>query len=195
MTPQRRAGDGQAAVDAATEVGYVRAGTVEFITSQDGGLYFMEMNTRLQVEHRVTEMIIGVDLVESQLRVACRESLPMTQEQLGVDGHAIEARIYAEDPANGFLASTGRMLHLTSPVESAPMRVDTGVEQGDEIMPHRDPMIAKLIAWDLDQALARMRKSLAQHRIVGAQKMPNFSHVSLPARVCRGRPRHGAHGA
>ena len=176
MTPQRRAAMGRAAVDAAKVVGYVGAGTVEFIANQDGSFYFMEMNTRLQVEHPVTEMITGVDLVEWQLRVASGEPLPLTQEQLNLDGHAIEARIYAEDPDNGFLPSTGRLLHLAPPTESDHVRVDTGVEQGDAITPHYDPMIAKLIVWDRDrdQALARLRKALAQYRIVGVQNNVEF---------------------
>ena len=176
MTPERRAAMGQAAVDAARAVGYVGAGTVEFIANQDGSFYFMEMNTRLQVEHPVTEMITGLDLVEWQLRVASGEPLPLTQEQLSIDGHAIEARIYAEDPDKGFLPSTGRLLHLEPPAESEHVRVDTGVEQGDEITPHYDPMIAKLIVWDRDRdlALARLRKALAQYRVVGVQNNVEF---------------------
>ena len=176
MTPQRRAAMGKAAVDAAKAVGYVGAGTVEFIAMQDGGFYFMEMNTRLQVEHPVTEMITGLDLVEWQLRVASGEPLPLTQEQLEIDGHAIEARIYAEDPDRGFLPSTGRLVHLAPPAESGHVRVDTGVEQGDEISPHYDPMIAKLIVWGADrrQALARMRQALAQYRVVGVSNNVDF---------------------
>ncbi|MDB5885025.1 MAG: acetyl/propionyl/methylcrotonyl-CoA carboxylase subunit alpha [Polaromonas sp.] len=176
MTPQRRAAMGQAAVEAAKAVGYIGAGTVEFIANQDGSFYFMEMNTRLQVEHPVTEMITGLDLVEWQLRVASGEPLPLTQSQLSIEGHAIEARIYAEDPAKGFLPSTGRLLHLAPPVESDHVRVDTGVEQGDEITPHYDPMIAKLIVWDQDRglALARMRKALAQYRVVGVSNNIEF---------------------
>ena len=176
ISAEQRAAMGRAAIDAARAVSYVGAGTVEFIANQDGSFYFMEMNTRLQVEHPVTEMITGVDLVEWQLRVACGEPLPLTQGQLRIDGHAIEARIYAEDPANGFLPSTGRLLHLTPPTESEHVRVDTGVEQGDEITPHYDPMIAKLIVWDRDrdQALARMRKALAQYRVVGVQNNVEF---------------------
>jgi 3-methylcrotonyl-CoA carboxylase alpha subunit len=176
MTPARRAAMGQAAVDAAKAVGYVGAGTVEFIANPDGSFYFMEMNTRLQVEHPVTEMITGLDLVEWQLRVAAGEPLPLSQEQLAIDGHAIEARIYAEDPDKGFLPSTGRLIHLAPPAENDHVRVDTGVEQGDEITPYYDPMIAKLIVWGADrrQALARMRQALAQYRVVGVQNNVEF---------------------
>ncbi len=191
MTSERRAAMGKAAVDAAKAVGYVGAGTVEFIAHQDGSFYFMEMNTRLQVEHPVTEMITGQDLVEWQLRVALGEPLPMQQSELRLCGHAIEARIYAEDPDKGFLPSTGHLLHLTQPDESAHVRVDTGVEQGDEITPHYDPMIAKLIVWDHDRdgALARMRTALAQYRVVGVHNnveflqrlvaCPSFEHADL----------------
>jgi len=176
MTPERRAAMGRAAVEAAKAVGYVGAGTVEFIATQDGQFYFMEMNTRLQVEHPVTEMITGLDLVEWQLRVAAGEPMPLTQEQLEINGHAIEARIYAEDPDRGFLPSTGRLLHLSPPAQTDCIRVDTGVEQGDEITPHYDPMIAKLIVWGADrrQALARMRQALAQYRIVGVSNNVDF---------------------
>jgi 3-methylcrotonyl-CoA carboxylase alpha subunit len=185
MTPERRAAMGQAAVSAAKAVGYVGAGTVEFIANQDGSFYFMEMNTRLQVEHPVTELITGLDLVEWQLRVASGVELPLTQEQLEIDGHAIEARVYAEDPDKGFLPSTGRLIHLVPPSESDSVRIDTGVEQGDEITPHYDPMIAKLIVWGADrkQALARMRRALAQYRVVGVSNNINFLSrlVALPS--------------
>ncbi len=176
MTPERRAAMGKAAVDAAKAVGYVGAGTVEFIANQDGSFYFMEMNTRLQVEHPVTEMITGLDLVEWQLRVASGEALPLAQEQLQIRGHALEARIYAEDPAKGFLPSTGRLVHLAPPAESLHVRVDTGVEEGDEISPHYDPMIAKLIVWDVnrDRALARMLQALADYRVVGVANNIEF---------------------
>ena len=176
MTRERRAAMGQAAVDAAKAVGYVGAGTVEFIANQDGSFYFMEMNTRLQVEHPVTEMITGLDLVEWQLRVAAGEPLPLRQQQLAIDGHALEARIYAEDPDKGFLPSTGKLLHLSPPPESEHVRVDTGVEQGDAITPHYDPMIAKLIVWDRtrEAALARMRQALAQYRVVGVANNVEF---------------------
>ncbi len=176
MTPERRAAMGQAAVDAAKAVGYVGAGTVEFIANQDGTFYFMEMNTRLQVEHPVTEMITGLDLVEWQLRVASGEPLPLAQEQLQIRGHALEARIYAEDPDKGFLPSTGKLLHLSPPAENLHVRVDTGVEEGDEISPHYDPMIAKLIVWDQnrDRALARMLQALAEYRVAGVSNNISF---------------------
>lgn len=185
MTPERRAGMGRAAVEAAKAVGYVGAGTVEFIANQDGSFYFMEMNTRLQVEHPVTEMITGLDLVEWQLRVAAGEPLPLAQEQLQIRGHALEARIYAEDPARGFLPSTGRLVHLAPPAEGLHVRVDTGVEEGDEISPHYDPMVAKLIVWDInrDRALARMLQALADYRVVGVANNIEFLSrlVACPA--------------
>jgi 3-methylcrotonyl-CoA carboxylase alpha subunit len=129
----------------------------------------MEMNTRLQVEHPVTEMITGLDLVEWQFRVAAGEALPLRQDQLKISGHAIEARIYAEDPARGFLPAAGRIVHLRQPAESAHVRIDTGVRLGDEIGVHYDPMIAKLIAWDGDRpsALRRLRGALAEYEVVG----------------------------
>jgi 3-methylcrotonyl-CoA carboxylase alpha subunit len=176
MTPERRAAMGKAAVDAAKAVGYVGAGTVEFIVDPSGTFYFMEMNTRLQVEHPVTEMITGLDLVEWQIKVAAGEPLPLAQEQLAIRGHALEARIYAEDAAKGFLPATGRLTHLAPPAESLNVRVDTGVEQGDEITPHYDPMIAKLIVWDenRERALARMLQALADYRIVGVTSNVGF---------------------
>jgi 3-methylcrotonyl-CoA carboxylase alpha subunit len=185
MTPQRRAAMGQAACEAARAVGYLGAGTVEFIASQDGTFYFMEMNTRLQVEHPVTEMITGLDLVEWQLRVAAGQPLPLSQKQLSIRGHALEARIYAEDPAKGFLPSTGRLAHLAPPPESLYVRVDTGVDEGDEITPHYDPMIAKLIVWDEDRsrACARMLQALTQYRVVGVANNVEFLSrvVACPA--------------
>ncbi len=169
MTAERRAAMGKAATDAARAVGYVGAGTVEFIAGPDGDFYFMEMNTRLQVEHPVTELITGTDLVEWQLRVAAGQPLPKTQEQLQIHGHAIEARLYAEDADRGFLPSTGTLRHLRLPQPSANVRIDAGVEQGDAITPYYDPMIAKLIVWDVDRdrALQRMQQALAQCQVVG----------------------------
>jgi 3-methylcrotonyl-CoA carboxylase alpha subunit len=176
MTRERRSQMGEAAVAAATAVGYVGAGTVEFICTPEGAFFFMEMNTRLQVEHPVTEMITGLDLVEWQLRVASGERLPLTQNRLKIKGHALEARIYAEDSANGFLPSTGKLLHLAPPLEDEHVRVDTGVEEGDIINPYYDPMIAKLIVWDQDRerALKRMARALADYRIVGVSNNIDF---------------------
>jgi 3-methylcrotonyl-CoA carboxylase alpha subunit len=168
ITLSQREALGKAARDAARAVGYVGAGTVEFLF--DGrAFYFMEMNTRLQVEHPVTEMITGLDLVEWQLRVAAGEPLPLKQEQLEMQGHAIEARIYAEDPAHDFLPSIGKLVHLRSPAGLKHVRIDTGVEQGDTITPFYDPMIAKLIVWDETRELAveRMGRALTEYQIVG----------------------------
>jgi 3-methylcrotonyl-CoA carboxylase alpha subunit len=160
---------GSAAVAAARAVDYVGAGTVEFILDASGTFHFMEMNTRLQVEHPVTEMITGLDLVEWQLRVAAGEPLPKTQEQLAIRGHAIEARLYAEDPDRGFVPSIGRLVHLREPAASSHVRIDTGVREGDDIGVHYDPMIAKLVCWDVDRdaALRRLRRALAQYEVVG----------------------------
>lgn len=175
MTPERRQAMGEAAVAAARAVGYVGAGTVEFIAEPDGRFYFMEMNTRLQVEHPVTEMITGLDLVEWQLRVAAGERLPLTQEALCLDGHAIEARIYAENPDKGFLPSIGTLAYLALPPHTAfangDIRVDGGVRMGDTITPFYDPMIAKLIVRgaDREHARARMVQALAQTQAVGVQ--------------------------
>jgi 3-methylcrotonyl-CoA carboxylase alpha subunit len=169
MTPELRHKMGEAAVAAARAIGYVGAGTVEFLLDEDGSFYFMEMNTRLQVEHPVTEMISGLDLVEWQLRVAAGEAMPCSQDQLAICGHAIEARIYAEDPARDFLPSIGTLQHLRTPLESAHVRIDSGVRQGDEVSIHYDPMIAKLIVWDSDRnaAIRRMRTALAEFQVVG----------------------------
>jgi len=180
MPPDRRAAMGEAAVNAARAVGYVGAGTVEFIANQDGSFYFMEMNTRLQVEHPVTEMITGTDLVEWQLRVAFGEPLPKKQHELAIHGHSIEARVYAENPEKGFLPSIGTLRHMDVPqaaafelgtdgINPAAVRVDSGVREGDAISPFYDPMIAKLIVWgeNRNQALARMAQALAEFRIVG----------------------------
>ncbi|ETD70029.1 3-methylcrotonyl-CoA carboxylase subunit alpha [Pelistega indica] len=180
MTPERRAEMGEAAVAAAKAVGYVGAGTVEFIAEPDGRFYFMEMNTRLQVEHPVTEMITGFDLVEWQLRVAAGEPLPAKQDDLTIKGHAIESRIYAENPDNGFLPSIGQLqyFHLPDHVkfELGDIRVDGGVRQGDTISPFYDPMIAKLIVWgnNREQAIARMKQALANTQVVGVSTNIDF---------------------
>ncbi len=170
MDPVRRRAMGEAAIAAARAVGYVNAGTVEFIAEGED-FFFMEMNTRLQVEHPVTEMITGQDLVEWQLRVAAGEKLPLTQDELAIRGHAIEARVYAEDPAHDFRPSTGTLIHLRQPRENAHTRVDTGVRENDAISPHYDAMIAKLIVWgeDRDAAIDRLRSALAQYEVVGVE--------------------------
>jgi 3-methylcrotonyl-CoA carboxylase alpha subunit len=172
MTAARRKAMGDAAVAAAKAVGYVGAGTVEFIAEGDA-FYFMEMNTRLQVEHPVTEAIIGHDLVAWQLKVAAGERLPVSQDDLRISGHALEARLYAENAEKGFLPSTGMLTHLAFPPHVAftrgAVRVDSGVRQGDAITPFYDPMVAKLIVWgeDRPQALRRMAEALKQTRVVG----------------------------
>ncbi len=160
---------GDAAVKSAQAIDYRGAGTVEFLLDEDGSFYFMEMNTRLQVEHPVTEMITGQDLVEWQLLVASGSPLPLTQDQVRINGHAFEARVYAEDPDNDFLPVTGTLGFLQPPEESAHVRVDTGVRQGDEISVYYDPMIAKLIVWDesRERALQRLASALAEYRIGG----------------------------
>jgi 3-methylcrotonyl-CoA carboxylase alpha subunit len=184
MTEKRRKEMAEAAVAAARAVKYVGAGTVEFIAEQDGRFYFMEMNTRLQVEHPVTEMITGLDLVEWQLRVAAGEPLPLKQGELRIRGHAIEARIYAEDPARDFLPQTGRLAHLRFPEDAADLRTDTGVEGGASITPYYDPMIAKLIAWGEDRpaALARLASALDEVEIAGLS-----TNVEFLARTVRSR--------
>jgi 3-methylcrotonyl-CoA carboxylase alpha subunit len=192
MTSQRRQAMGDAAVAAAQAVAYVGAGTVEFIVEEsingnDGAFYFMEMNTRLQVEHPVTEMITGLDLVEWQLRVAFGEPLLKRQDELTINGHAIEARVYAENPEKGFLPAIGRLQHLhipdavefalgSDPQMPAAVRVDSGVRQSDTISPFYDPMIAKLIVWgaDRNQALARMSNALSEYEIVGLVNNVDF---------------------
>ncbi len=194
LSPGRRKAMGEAAVAAAKSIRYTGAGTVEFIAAGEtdragalsGPFYFMEMNTRLQVEHPVTEMITGLDLVKMQLAVAAGEPLQLRQKDLAYRGHAIEARIYAENPAKGFLPSTGTLRHLRMPRAAEfggmsgdmrePVRVDSGVRQGDAITPHYDPMIAKLIVWGEDRsvALGRLRGALAECEIVGVSTNVEF---------------------
>jgi 3-methylcrotonyl-CoA carboxylase alpha subunit len=177
ITPEQRKSLGDTAIAAARAIGYVGAGTVEFIADPAGNSYFMEMNTRLQVEHGVTEMVTGVDLVEWQLRVAAGEPLPLSQDDIRLSGHAIETRLYAEDPANGFLPATGRLVHMRLPAEpgaSVPgqptlVRVDTGVATGDEVTPFYDAMIGKLMVWGKDRASAvqQLSRALGDTEIVG----------------------------
>jgi 3-methylcrotonyl-CoA carboxylase alpha subunit len=195
LSEARRKAMGEAAVAAAKAVGYVGAGTVEFIVEGES-FFFMEMNTRLQVEHPVTEMITGFDLVEWQLRVASGEPLPVKQAELRITGHALEARVYAENPEKGFLPSIGTLAHLRFPPhvsfargglpgEPAAVRVDSGVRPGDAITPNYDPMIAKLIVWGHDraEALSRMSAALGGTQIVGLS-----TNVAFLKRLVESKP-------
>uniref|UniRef100_A0A2K5DIZ2 Methylcrotonyl-CoA carboxylase subunit 1 n=1 Tax=Aotus nancymaae TaxID=37293 RepID=A0A2K5DIZ2_AOTNA len=167
IKPEIRKQLGEAAIRAAKAVNYVGAGTVEFIMDSKHNFYFMEMNTRLQVEHPVTEMITGTDLVEWQLRIAAGEKIPLSQEEIPLQGHAFEARIYAEDPNHNFVPETGPLVHLSTPPADPCTRIETGVRQGDEVSVHYDPMIAKLVVWAADRqaALTKLRYSLRQCHI------------------------------
>ncbi|HUL89991.1 MAG TPA: biotin carboxylase N-terminal domain-containing protein [Pseudolabrys sp.] len=186
MGKELRAAMGAAAVAAAKAAGYVGAGTVEFIADGTNGLksgrfWFMEMNTRLQVEHPVTEAITGFDLVEWQFRISAGEKLPLAQHQVGLDGHAVEARLYAEDPERGFLPSTGRLIALRFP-ETEALRVDSGVETGSDVTPFYDPMIAKLIVHEKtrEAALDRLADALEQTVVIGPR-----SNAGFLAALCR----------
>jgi len=181
LKPEIRAKMGAAAVAAAKAIGYEGAGTVEFLLDTDGSFYFMEMNTRLQVEHPVTEMITGLDLVALQISVAEGQDLPFTQDDLVIDGHAIEVRLYAEDPANNFLPGAGQIQYLSFPLQSGAVRVDTGVREapfgdGDVISIHYDPMIAKIIVHGADraEAIARLSAGLADTHVAGPKTNLNF---------------------
>ncbi|RUO58568.1 acetyl/propionyl/methylcrotonyl-CoA carboxylase subunit alpha [Pseudidiomarina insulisalsae] len=194
LSERTRQAMGEAAVRAAQAIDYVGAGTVEFLLDTDNSFYFMEMNTRLQVEHPVTEMVTGQDLVEWQLRVASGETLPLAQDQISLSGHAFEARIYAEDPDNDFLPSTGTLHHLRTPASSAVIRIDSGVVEGDEVSAFYDPMIAKLIVWGEDRtiALRRLLRALDDYRIAGVRtnidflraigRHPDFQRAELTTR-------------
>lgn len=181
LHPDTRAKMGAAAVAAAKAIGYAGAGTVEFLLDTDGSFYFMEMNTRLQVEHPVTEMITGLDLVALQISVAEGQDLPFTQQDLAIDGHAIEVRLYAEDPANHFLPGAGQIQYLSFPLQSPSVRVDTGVREapfgeGDVISIHYDPMIAKIIVHGKDrgEAIERLCAALAETHVAGPKTNLNF---------------------
>ncbi|MGN6283270.1 acetyl-CoA carboxylase biotin carboxylase subunit [Frateuria sp.] len=182
LNPERRRAMGEAAVASAKAVDYVGAGTVEFIVGADGEFFFMEMNTRLQVEHPVTEETLGLDLVEWQLRVAAGQPLPLTQEQIQAHGHAIEVRLYAEDPEQNFLPGSGKLVRLRLPASSKHVRIDGGVVEGDTVTIFYDPMIAKLIVWDTERpkALERLRAALAQCEIVGPK-----SNIAFLERLAR----------
>ncbi|HEY0231414.1 MAG TPA: acetyl/propionyl/methylcrotonyl-CoA carboxylase subunit alpha [Dokdonella sp.] len=179
VTPALRTQMGEAAVAAARALDYVNAGTVEFIVGPSGDFYFMEINTRLQVEHPVTEQVLGLDLVELQLRVAAGEELPgslIRSTSIPANGHAIELRLYAEDPEQGFLPGSGKLERLSLPAPSPHVRIDSGVIEGDTVTIFYDPMIAKLIVWDRDRAsaLVRMREALAACDVVGLKSNVDF---------------------
>lgn len=171
LTPALRQAMGEAAVKAAQAIGYVGAGTVEFLLDARGEFFFMEMNTRLQVEHPVTEAITGLDLVAWQIRVARGEPLPLRQEQVPLDGHAIEVRLYAEDPDNDFLPATGTLQVFREPAPGPGRRVDSGVAEGDSVSPFYDPMLGKLIAWgeNREEARQRLLAMLGETRIGGVR--------------------------
>jgi len=179
VTPALRKKMGETAVRAARAAGYVNAGTCEFLLDKDGEFYFLEMNTRLQVEHPVTELVTGIDLVQWQLRIASGEKLPFKQEEISPRGWAIECRITSEDASNNFLPSTGRIEHLHLP--SGPgVRWDGGIESGSEIGLYYDPMLAKLIVWgaDREQAVTRMRRALVDLVIQGVETSRDF-HIRV----------------
>lgn len=170
LDEQLRSTMGQVAIQAAKAINYEGAGTVEFLFD-NGEFYFMEMNTRLQVEHPITEMISGVDLVEWQLIVAAGGTLPRKQNEISINGHAFEVRLYAEDPSQNFLPSTGVIEHLTTPQVNTHIRIDSGITEGDEVSIYYDPMIAKLIVWDInrDRALSRLVGALSEYQVVGVE--------------------------
>lgn len=176
---------GEAALRAAAAVNYVGAGTVEFLLDEHGEFFFMEMNTRLQVEHPVTEMITGTDLVAWQLAVASGKPLPKAQNELSIQGHAIEVRIYAENPDNDFLPAAGSLWQLKQPAANANIRIDTGVIQGDEVGVFYDPMIAKLIVWGETRAIAiqRLQQALGEYKIAGVTTNVDFLRrlIAVPA--------------
>ncbi|OQX38760.1 MAG: hypothetical protein B0D91_03115 [Oceanospirillales bacterium LUC14_002_19_P2] len=176
LTDNVRIAMGTAAVAAGQAIGYTGAGTVEFLLDSDGQFYFMEMNTRLQVEHPVTEMITGQDLVKWQLRVADGQTLPLSQNQVSVNGHAVETRLYAEQVAQDFMPAAGDIAYLSFPAESDQLRVETGIRTGDQVSPYYDPMLAKLVVWgeSRDQAIAGMCAALQDTRIAGISTNRDF---------------------
>jgi acetyl/propionyl-CoA carboxylase alpha subunit len=180
MEPELRKKMGTVAVKAAQSVDYVNAGTIEFLVDKDKNFYFLEMNTRLQVEHPVTELVTGIDIVAEQIRIARGRQLSYKQKDIVIRGHAIECRINAEDPYNGFMPSTGRITHSLIPTGPG-VRVDTGVYPGFEITPYYDPMIAKLIVWGetRGQAILRMRRALEEYRIVGVRTNIPFHQTMM----------------
>ncbi|XP_019616440.1 PREDICTED: methylcrotonoyl-CoA carboxylase subunit alpha, mitochondrial-like [Branchiostoma belcheri] len=194
LTEEVRRRLGEAAVRAAKAVNYVGAGTVEFIMDKHQNFFFMEMNTRLQVEHPVTEMVTHTDLVEWQIKAAAGEPLPVTQEDIRLTGHAFEARIYAEDPANNFMPGAGPLVHLATPAADDTVRIETGVRAGDEVSVHYDPMIAKLVVWGPDRpaALNKLKHCLTQYNIVGlANNVTFLSQLSSHSEFAAGNVHTG----
>jgi acetyl-CoA carboxylase, biotin carboxylase subunit len=180
---------GTMAVQAAMAVSYVNAGTIECLVDKDRNFYFLEMNTRLQVEHPVTEMVTGIDLVKEQIRIARGRKLSRSQEEIQINGHAIECRINAEDPYNNFMPSTGKILAQTLPTGPG-VRIDAGVTAGDSITPYYDPMISKLICWGeaRGEALLRMRRALNEYRIIGLKtNIPFHQHLLDSTRFIAGQ--------
>jgi len=180
LTPEKRAQIGQAAVNVAKSCNYYGAGTVEFIADENLDFYFLEMNTRLQVEHPVTELITGIDLVKEQIAIAKGEKLSFSQEDLTIKGHSMEVRVYAEDPENNFLPDTGKLATYIRP-QGAGVRVDDGFEQGQEVSIYYDPMIAKLITYgkDRSEAIARMLRAINEYQISGVKTTLPFCDFVL----------------
>ncbi len=177
---ETRARMGEAACAAARAVGYQGAGTCEFLMAADGDFYFLEMNTRVQVEHAITEAVTGIDIVKAMIRVAAGEPLGIAQEDVKLTGHAIEARIYAEDPEKGFLPSPGQVV-VYRPAGGIGVRVDSGVYQGARVTPHYDPMVAKLITWGTDrsEAIDRMKRALSEFVVKGIKTSIPFHRVVM----------------
>ncbi len=175
MTPVKREEMGKHAIEAAKAVNYVGAGTIEFIVDEQLNYYFLEMNTRLQVEHPITERVVGVDLVKEQINIANQNELSFKQEELTQSGHSIECRVYAEDPQNNFMPAPGRILHITEP-HGMGVRVDGYVYKGFEIPVYYDPLIAKVIVWGRDrtEAVSRLKRALRESRIIGAKNSLPF---------------------
>ena len=188
LTPDIRKKMGEAAVNAAKKCGYVNAGTVEFLLDSDKSFYFLEMNTRLQVEHPVTEMVYGIDLVKAQIRIAQGEKLALTQQEVTPRGHAIECRIYAEDTLSGFLPSTGTIQEYV-PSEGHGIRHDSGIMRGSAILHYYDPLLSKLVAWgrDRSEAIQKMKRALAEFKISGVSTtIPFCSFVMSHAKFIEG---------
>jgi propionyl-CoA carboxylase alpha chain len=190
LTPQLRKEMATQAVALAKQVGYTSVGTVEFMVTTDHQFYFLEMNTRLQVEHPVTEMVTGLDIVEQMIRVAANEPLSLKQEQMTITGHAIEARIYAEDASQGFIPSSGRVTYFDPPPLNNELRLDTGIEAGSEVSIYYDPMIGKLIAWAPDRPMAvdKLRRGLAQFILEGPLHNIGFlEYILYQPRIIEGQ--------